>query len=112
MLKRQSLLQWVRAPSLSEAARKTLRMLPQAARYFDEHTQQTFEKAHAEGLAKGLEKGRAEEKAVAVIEFLEARGLALSADERERILAMKDMETLTHWVRRAATIATASALFE
>lgn len=75
-------------------------MLPQGAQLFDESQKQSFDR------------GRAAEKAAAVLEFLEARGLSVSADQRERILATKDIETLTRWVRRAATVASADSLFE
>jgi hypothetical protein len=43
---------------------------------------------------------------------LEARGLAVTDAERERILSCTDLETLARWVRRAATIATSDAQFE
>jgi hypothetical protein len=86
--------------ALSEAARKAFQMLPQGAQFFDESQKQSFDR------------GRAAEKAAAVLEFLEARGLAVSAAQRERILGTKDLEMLTRWVRRAATVASADALFE
>jgi hypothetical protein len=41
---------------------------------------------------------------------LEARGLAVSAPERERILACTDLATLAQWVRRAVTAGSASEL--
>jgi hypothetical protein len=47
-----------------------------------------------------------------VLEFLEARGLSVTAAQRERILGTKDLETLARWIRRAATVASADALFE
>ncbi|HET9953797.1 MAG TPA: hypothetical protein VFQ61_04820 [Polyangiaceae bacterium] len=86
--------------ALSEAARKAFQMLPQGAQFFDESQKQSFDR------------GRAAEKAAAVLEVLDARGLAVTAAQRERILSTKELETLTHWVRRAATIASADALFE
>jgi len=46
------------------------------------------------------------------LEFLEARGLAVSEAQRERILATAFLELLTRWVRRAATVTSADALFE
>jgi len=86
--------------ALSEAARKAFQMLPQGAQFFDESQKQSFDR------------GRAAEKAAAVLDVLEARGLAVTAAQRERILGTKELETLTHWVRRAATVASADALFE
>jgi hypothetical protein len=86
--------------ALSESARKAFQMRPQGAEFFDESQRQSFDR------------GRATEKAAAGLEFLEARGVAVSADQRERILGTKELEVLTRWVRRAATIASADALFE
>lgn len=86
--------------ALSEAARKAFQMLPQGAQFFDESQQQSFDR------------GRAAEKAAAVLEVLEARGLSVSAAQRERILGTKDLEILTRWVRRAVTVASADSLFE
>jgi hypothetical protein len=86
--------------ALSEAARKAFQMLPQGYQF------------QSETIRKSIEQGRTAEKAAAVLEFLEARGLAITVAQRERILGTKDLETLTHWVRRAATVASTDALFE
>jgi hypothetical protein len=94
--------------ALSEAARKAFQMLPQGAQFFDESQRQSFERGRTEGRTEG----RAAEKAADILEFLEARGLSVSAAQRERVLGTKDIETLTHWVRRAATVALTEALFE
>jgi len=59
-----------------------------------------------------FEKARAAEKATDVIAFLEARGLAVSDAQRQRIVETTDLETLSRWVRRAATITATDALFE
>ncbi len=85
--------------ALSEAARKAFQMLPQGAQFFDESLQQSFNK------------GRTEGKSTAVLAVLEARGLAVSDAQRERILGTFDLETLDHWVRRAVTVDSADALF-
>ena len=90
--------------ALSEAARKAFQMLPQGQRFFDESQQRSFEEGEA--------RGRAAEKAAAVLEFLDARGLPITPAQRERILGTKDLETLTRWVRRAATVTSVDALFE
>lgn len=95
--------QMIRA-ALSEAARKAFQMLPQGAQFFDESLRQSFDKGRAEG--------RAAEKAADVIAFLEARGLAVSEIQRQRILETSDLEMLSRWVRRAATVANTDALFE
>ena len=86
--------------ALSEAARKAFQMLPEGQHFFDEEMQRSFEK------------GRASSLAAAVVDVLEARGIAISSAQRERILGCTELGTLGRWVRAAATVATADALFE
>jgi hypothetical protein len=90
--------------ALSEPARKAFQMDPQGVRFFDESQKQSFEKGRLEG--------RAAEKAADVIDVLEARGLAVTDAQRERILGCKDLDTLTRWHRRAVTVSSTDALFE
>jgi hypothetical protein len=52
----------------------------------------------ARGEARGLAKGRAE----AILSVLEARGLAVSAEQRQEILGCADLARLDRWLRRAA----------
>jgi hypothetical protein len=85
--------------ALSEAARKVFEMHPQGAQFFSESLQQSFNK------------GRAASTSAAVIAVLEARALAVSDAQRERIVETTDLETLSTWVRRAATISSTDELF-
>jgi hypothetical protein len=85
--------------ALSEAARKALAMHPQGVQLFDEALQQSFERGHLAG------------RAADVLEFLDARGIPVSSEQRDRILGCTDLELLGKWVRRAATVATADELF-
>jgi hypothetical protein len=68
-------------------------------------------KGKAEGLAKGKAEGLAKGKAEAVLAVLEARGLAISDEERARLLGCTDLDALERWVRKAVTVKTAAALF-
>jgi hypothetical protein len=86
--------------ALSEPARKAFQMDPQGVRFFDESQKQSFDR------------GRAAEKAADVLAVLEARGLTVSDAQRERILGTKELDTLARWLGRAATVASADALFE
>jgi hypothetical protein len=72
----------------------------QGARFFDESLKESFDR------------GRTSEKAADVLDVLEARGLAVSDAQRERIVGTKDLELLTRWLRRAVTVSTTEALFE
>ncbi len=55
--------------------------------------------------------GRAEGRAQALLMILEARGLEVTADQRERILGSTDLDELDGWLRKAATVACAGELF-
>ena len=57
-------------------------------------------------------RGRASEKAAAVLEVLEARGLTVTDAQRERILGCSDLEILSRWHRRAVTAGSTDAVFE
>jgi hypothetical protein len=64
-----------------------------------------------EGEAKGKAEGRSEGEARAICAVLEARGLAVSDAIRQRIASCRDLATLDRWLVRAATVATADAVF-
>ena len=85
-----------------EAQRATLRNLLQR-RGFDD-----LEAVLAAGRQEGLRRGRIE----ALLMVLETRGLDLDAAARERIEACTNPEELSRWLRRAATAAKVSDLFE
>ncbi|WP_438040453.1 hypothetical protein [Sorangium sp. So ce128] len=61
-------------------------------------------------IAKGREEGFRVGKAQAVLACLEARGLEVSVEMRERVLASTDLDELDRWIRRAATIGGAREL--
>lgn len=61
---------------------------------------------------KYVAEGRAEGTALAILAFLEARGLAVPDAVRERIVAEKDPQRLARWVKRAAVAATIAEVLE
>ncbi len=67
-----------------------------------------------EGEARGLVRGKAEGdvagRAAAVLLFLEARGLAISAEQRQAIAECTDAARLGLWISRAATVASTADL--
>jgi hypothetical protein len=56
----------------------------------------------AEGKAEGKVEGKAEGKAEAILQVLEARGVAVSPSQRQEILGCSDLDRLARWLRRAA----------
>jgi hypothetical protein len=74
-------------------------MLSSGRRFFSEAQRQWF--------ADGKDK----EKAEAILVVLDARGLSVSPEQRDRILACSDERVLERWLRTALTAASASDLF-
>ncbi|MGK4002070.1 hypothetical protein WMF31_05565 [Sorangium sp. So ce1036] len=64
----------------------------------------------AKGMEKGRQAGLLEAKAQDVLAFLEARGLEVPAEVRERVLASTDLAELDRWIRRAASVGDAREL--
>jgi hypothetical protein len=58
-------------------------------------------------IAKGKKEGRAED----VLEVLEARGLAIPDDVRQRVTASTNLAELRRWLRRAAVVSSAREIF-
>ena len=56
-------------------------------------------------------KHRAAGEARGVLNVLSARGLVVSEEQKARILACTDVETLDGWIRKAVTVASADELF-
>jgi predicted transposase YdaD len=61
----------------------------------------------AEGEAAGMAKGEAQ----ALLAVLRSRGLGISQERREQILACTDPDQLEHWIERAATASTVDEIF-
>jgi hypothetical protein len=59
----------------------------------------------------GRQEGRAEGLGLAIVTFLGARGLAVSAPDRQRILGCTDLHLLEEWTRRAAVATSVEDLF-
>jgi hypothetical protein len=55
--------------------------------------------------------GKADGKAESVLEILDARGIAVSAEQKERILGCSEVAVLSGWIRRAVAVASAQELF-
>ncbi|GGY99791.1 hypothetical protein GCM10010327_32730 [Streptomyces nitrosporeus] len=60
---------------------------------------------------EGRTEGRTEGRAEALLLFLEARGIALTEEDRARITGCQESQVLGRWLTRATTAASAEELF-
>lgn len=67
-------------------------------------------KKRAEALDEGRAAGRAAERAAAILDLLELRGVPVSDAVRGEVLACRDLPVLEHWFRRAAKMKSAEAV--
>ncbi len=95
--------------SMNVAARRRLEAMMKGGYEFQSEFARTYV---AKGREEGLQEGTLKAKAQAVVTFLEARGLEVPADVRERVLASTDVADLDQWIRRAAVVSDARQLFE
>jgi hypothetical protein len=90
--------------ALGEAARKAFEMLPE--------TYQFQGPSYLRGRAEGKAEGKAEGEAKSVLAVLEARGVAITEMQRQKILQCTDGDLLNAWVRKAVTLTDVTELFE
>ncbi|WP_437721833.1 hypothetical protein [Sorangium sp. So ce861] len=97
--------------SLNEAARRTLEaMMKSGYEFQSEFARSYVAKGRQEGREEGMREGTLKTKAQAVLVVLEARGLEVPADVRERVLVSTDVAELDRWLRRAAVVSDAREL--
>ncbi|WP_434043040.1 MULTISPECIES: hypothetical protein [Sorangium] len=91
--------------SMNEAARRTLEAIMKSGYEFQSEFARTYAaKGREEGRKEGLQEGLLKAKAHDVLAILEARGLDVPTEVRERVLASADVDELDRWVRRAAVV--------
>jgi hypothetical protein len=91
----------------SDAARQILEAMMTTSEY-----EKTFvERIHDQGIAEGEAKGKAEGKAEDVLKLLDARGLSLSKEQRQRVTSCTDPAQLDLWFERAITVRTVAEVF-
>jgi len=87
--------------ALGDSARKAFEeLMPQGTYEY----QSDFAKKHRA-------EGRAEGRAECVLAVLRARSLAVSPEQRERVLACSDLGVLGRWIEKAVVVASADELF-
>ena len=86
--------------ALSAAARKAFEMLPQGYEFQDKSLKRSFER------------GRVQATAEAVLRVLARRELAVSDEQRQRIISCTELESLERWLDTALAVASTEELFE
>jgi hypothetical protein len=92
--------------SLGEAARRALEALMKSGNY---EYQTEFVRKWVD---QGRQEGRQEGEAIALFEVLDARGLEVGAEARQRIQACTDLAQLKSWLRKAVKVESVQQLFE
>ncbi len=91
---------------LAPALRKRLEVLMTTASFADVELPPFIQKI----VDKGRVEGRVEDRAAAILELMELRGLSVTDTVRAEVLGCHDLPTLEHWFRRAATMKSARAV--
>jgi hypothetical protein len=73
--------------------------------------EENFLAGQAEGRAEGRAEGKAEGRASSVLGVLEARGITVRDDQRDRISECTDLDVLDRWLKRALTLTDTDELF-
>jgi hypothetical protein len=100
-------------------ARQALEAMMTTARFRNDFVDRILAEGEAKGLAEGEAKGKAEGEAKGkaegearmILRVLSARGLDVSGDVRERVMACSDLRQLEIWGDRAATAANIEDVF-
>jgi len=98
---------------IGEAARKVLEatMGLQNYEYQSDFAKRFIAQGRAEGRDEGRAEGEAKGRRATLLAIVEARGLTLTEDQRQRVEACSDPEQLDRWARAAAVATTSDALF-
>jgi hypothetical protein len=83
-----------------------------ARKYYGQGRAEGHQEGREEGHLEGVREGRCEEAREAIIEVLDARGLAPTAEQLQRIESCADLSQLKAWLRGAARSSSVSELFD
>ncbi|MCO5994573.1 hypothetical protein [Actinoallomurus rhizosphaericola] len=73
---------------------------------------EAFRRTYAEGEAEGEVKGEVKGRVSTLLQVLEARGVMVPDEARERITACTDVAQIEAWVKRSVIVRTVDALFD
>jgi hypothetical protein len=79
--------------------------------YSSDYALRYYNRGHSEGHSEGHAEGRVDGEVSSLLTVLQARGITVSDEVRERITTCTDPELLNRWIQRATSAATAADLF-
>ena len=65
-----------------------------------------------QGLQEGLQQGQVKAKAEVVLKIIDARGIDMTAEQREQVSSCTDIAQLDEWLDSALAAATAADIFK
>lgn len=71
----------------------------------------SLDNLQTEAIRRNVVAGEIKAKAADILIFLDARQIALTQKQRDRIANCEDLDQLNRWVREAVTVASADELF-
>ncbi|GAA0333473.1 hypothetical protein NE235_13570 [Actinoallomurus spadix] len=80
--------------------------------YKSDAFRRTYAEGEASGEAKGVAKGETKGRVETLLQVLEARGVMVPDEARERITACTDVAQIEAWVKRSVIVRTVDALFD
>ncbi|WP_063934786.1 hypothetical protein [Archangium violaceum] len=100
--------------SLNDAARTALEALMSSGtyEYQSEFARRYLAQGREEGRQEGRQEGLQEGEMIALLEVLEARGLQVDEQSRQRIAVCTELKQLKHWLRKAVSVRSVQELFE
>src|SRR5512147_532143 len=93
--------------ALSPAARKRFESGPEGRKFLAKLRQEAEKLGYAIGWTEGFAQGCV----MHTLDVLKARGLTVSAEQRKTILACRDEQQLSQWIRRVNSVHSAAELF-
>lgn len=101
--------------SINEAARLALESMMKGYEYQDPLVKKIYGQGRKEGLDEGrkagLDEGMQSARASDVLMVLRVRGIAVTDDARQRILAEKDIQRLERWLEKAIVASSLTEVF-
>jgi hypothetical protein len=96
----------------SDAARRRLETMMTTMEWKSDFIEGFVQEGLQQGMQQGLEKGEVKAKSEDVLKIIDARGIDVTAEQREWVSSCADIAQLDEWFDSALTAETAAAIFK